>query len=456
MSILHSLIAKNKINIELMFKWIKQYMPKRLYWRAAFILLFPVIFLQLIVSFVIIKRHFEGVTEQMTRTVASQIELLATTVENAEIQAAIGLSKALNMELLKIDRDGLIEIDKRRFYDVSGIVVIRELSGLKWVQGVDLLDDDYVTINLKLADMSFLLRLERARVSASNPHQLIVNMVVFGAFFTLIAFVYLRNQLRPITRLASAAEAFGRGQTVPYSASGAIEVKAAGNAFLEMRNRIERHIEQRTMILSGVSHDLRTPLTRLKLGISLLDITDKEPLERDLEEMGRMLDEFLTFAKAQDNEKSNFKLLSVSSVLQGLEADYKRSNAKLNIEEIKDTGFYLMRPSLIRRALDNIIGNALRYGNLANLKVIVDDRHVNFIVEDDGPGIPPEMLSEALKPFSRLDPARNQDKGMGVGLGLPIASDIAKAHGGSLQLLESKIHGGLRAEFRIAAKKQLA
>ena len=456
MSILHSLIAKNKLNIELMFKWIKQYMPKRLYWRASFILLFPVIFLQLIVSFVIIKRHFEGVTEQMTRTVASQIELLATTVENAEIQAAIGLSKALNMELLKIDRDGLIEIDKRRFYDVSGIVVIRELSGLKWVQGVDLLDDDYVTINLKLADMGFLLRLERARFSASNPHQLIVNMVVFGAFFTLIAFVYLRNQLRPITRLASAAEAFGRGQTVPYSASGAIEVKAAGNAFLEMRNRIERHIEQRTMILSGVSHDLRTPLTRLKLGISLLDITDKEPFERDLEEMGRMLDEFLTFAKAQDNEKSNFKLLSVSSVLQGLEADYKRSNAKLNIEEIKDTGFYLMRPSLIRRALDNIIGNALRYGNLANLKVIVDDRHVNFIIEDDGPGIPPEMLSEALKPFSRLDPARNQDKGMGVGLGLPIASDIAKAHGGSLKLLESKTHGGLRAEFRIAAKKQLS
>ena len=350
-----------------MFKWIKQYMPKRLYWRAAFILLFPVIFLQLIVSFVIIKRHFEGVTEQMTRTVASQIELLATRVENAEIETAIVLSKALNMELVKIDHGGLIEIDKRRFYDVSGLVVIRELSALKWVQGVDLLDDDYVTINLKLADMGFLLRLARARVSASNPHQLIVNMVVFGAFFTLIAFIYLRNQLRPITRLASAAEAFGRGQTVPCSESGAIEVKAAGNAFLEMRNRIERHIEQRTMILSGVSHDLRTPLTRLKLGISLLDITDKEPLERDLEEMGRMLDEFLTFAKAQDNEKSNFELLSVSRVLQGLEADYKRSNAILQIEETKDTGFYLMRPSLIRRALDNIIGNALRYGNLANL-----------------------------------------------------------------------------------------
>ena len=438
-----------------MFRWIKQYMPKRLYWRAAIILLFPVIFLQLIISVVIIKRHFEGVTEQMTRTVASQIELIATTVEKMEMKNALSLSKSLNMELLEIGTTDQKNFNQRRFYDVSGIVVIRELYDLKWVQSVDLLDDDYVTVTLKLAEMDFQLRFERASVSASNPHQLIVNMVVFGALFTLIAFVYLRNQLRPITRLASAAEAFGRGQTVPYTASGAIEVKAAGNAFLEMRNRIERHIEQRTMILSGVSHDLRTPLTRLKLGISMLEIDDKEPLERDLEEMNLMLDEFLTFAKAQDNAKSNFELLSVSSIIKSIESDYRRSGAKLDIAENKNSETYLMRPSLIRRALDNIIGNALRYGTLANLKVIIDEDHINFIVEDDGPGIPAEMLSEALKPFSRLDPARNQDKGMGVGLGLPIASDIAQAHGGSLKLLKSKKYGGLRAELRIAAKRQL-
>ena len=430
-------------------------MPKRLYWRAAFILLFPVIFLQVIVSVVIIKRHFEGVTEQMTGTVASQIKLIATTVEAAEIDAAIELSEALNMKLLAVEPDKSIGSNSKRFYDVSGIVVIRELYKLKWVQNVDLLDDDYVTVTLRLADMIFQLKFDRARVSASNPHQLIVNMVVFGAFFTLIAFMYLRNQLRPITRLALAAEAFGRGQTVPYTASGAIEVKAAGNAFLEMRNRIERHIEQRTMILSGVSHDLRTPLTRLKLGISLLDSDDKEPLERDLEEMRLMLDEFLTFAKAQDNEQSNFELLTVSSILDSLKDDYQRSNAKLQVANNITTGSYLMRPSLIRRALDNIIGNALRYGTLANLKVTIDNEHINFIVEDDGPGIPAEMRPEALKPFSRLDPARNQDKGMGVGLGLPIASDIAQAHGGSLRLLKSDKYGGLRAEFKIAAKKQL-
>ena len=430
-------------------------MPKRLYWRAAFILLFPVIFLQVIVSVVIIKRHFEGVTEQMTGTVASQIKLIATTVEAAEIDAAIELSEALNMKLLAVEPDKSIGSNSKRFYDVSGIVVIRELYKLKWVQNVDLLDDDYVTVTLRLADMIFQLQFDRARVSASNPHQLIVNMVVFGAFFTLIAFMYLRNQLRPITRLAVAAEAFGRGQTVPYTASGAIEVKAAGNAFLEMRNRIERHIEQRTMILSGVSHDLRTPLTRLKLGISLLDNDDKEPLERDLEEMRLMLDEFLTFAKAQDNEQSNFELLTVSSILDSLKDDYQRSNAKLQVANNITTGSYFMRPLLIRRALDNIIGNALRYGTLANLKVTIDNEHINFIVEDDGPGIPAEMRPEALKPFSRLDPARNQDKGMGVGLGLPIASDIAQAHGGSLRLLKSDKYGGLRAEFKIAAKKQL-
>ena len=438
-----------------MFTWIKQYMPKSLYWRAAFILLFPVIFLQLIVSVVIIKRHFEGVTEQMTGTVASQIKLIATTVEAAEIGAAIELSEALNMKLLAVESDKSVGSNSKRFYDVSGIVVIRELYKLKWVQNVDLLDDDYVTVTLRLADMIFQLQFDRARVSASNPHQLIVNMVVFGAFFTLIAFMYLRNQLRPITRLAVAAEAFGRGQTVPYTASGAIEVKAAGNAFLEMRNRIERHIEQRTMILSGVSHDLRTPLTRLKLGISLLDSDDKEPLERDLEEMRLMLDEFLTFAKAQDNEQSNFELLTVSSILDSLKNDYQRCNAKLQVANNITTGSYLMRPSLIRRALDNIIGNALRYGTLANLKVTIDNEYINFIVEDDGPGIPAEMRPEALKPFSRLDPARNQDKGMGVGLGLPIASDIAQAHGGSLRLLKSDKYGGLRAEFKIAAKKQL-
>ena len=430
-------------------------MPKRLYWRAAFILLFPVIFLQLIVSVVIIKRHFEGVTEQMTGTVASQIKLIATKVEAAEIDAAIELSEALNMKLLAVETDKFIGLNSKRFYDVSGIVVIRELYKLKWVQNVDLLDDDYVTVTLRLADMIFQLQFDRARVSASNPHQLIVNMVVFGAFFTLIAFMYLRNQLRPITRLAVAAEAFGRGQTVPYTASGAIEVKAAGNAFLEMRNRIERHIEQRTMILSGVSHDLRTPLTRLKLGISLLDSDDKEPLERDVEEMRLMLDEFLTFAKAQDNEQSNFELLTVSSIIDSLKDDYQRSNAKLQVANNITTGSYFMRPSLIRRALDNIIGNALRYGTLANLKVTIDNEYINFIVEDDGPGIPAEMRPEALKPFSRLDPARNQDKGMGVGLGLPIASDIAQAHGGSLRLLKSDKYGGLRAEFKIAAKKQL-
>ena len=404
---------------------------------------------------VIIKRHFEGVTEQMTGTVASQIKLIASTVEAAEIDAAIELSEALDMKLLAIESDSSIGLNSKRFYDVSGIVVIRELYKLKWVQNVDLLDDDYVTVTLRLADTIFQLQFDRARVSASNPHQLIVNMVVFGAFFSLIAFMYLRNQLRPITRLAAAAEAFGRGQTVPYTASGAIEVKAAGNAFLEMRNRIERHIEQRTMILSGVSHDLRTPLTRLKLGISLLDSDDKEPLERDLEEMGLMLDEFLTFAKAQDNEKSNFELLTVSSILDSLRTDYQRSNAKLHVANNIKAGSYLMRPSLIRRALDNIIGNALRYGTLANLKVTIDNEHINFIVEDDGPGIPAEMRPEALKPFSRLDPARNQDKGMGVGLGLPIASDIAQAHGGSLTLLKSDKYGGLRAEFKIAAKKQL-
>ena len=261
--------------------------------------------------------------------------------------------------------------------------------------------------------------------------------------------MYLRNQLRPITRLAAAAEAFGRGQNVAYSPSGAIEVRAAGDAFLNMRARIERHIEQRTLILSGVSHDLRTPLTRLKLGRAMLENHERAPLERDVEDMRVLLDEFLVYAKTLGEDRSRNEPVNAITFLDGLVQDYARMGHGVQLHVGADEAVVMMRETMVKRALENLLNNAFRYGDQVHLSLYKDDEFVTFRVEDNGPGIPPEERENALKPFARLDPARNQNKGSSVGLGLPIANDIARAHGGQLHLSDA-LQGDLRIDMRIA------
>jgi len=273
-------------------------------------------------------------------------------------------------------------------------------------------------------------------------------MVVFGVLMTVIAYFYLRRQLRPITRLANAAEAFGRGRHVAYTPRGAIEVRAAGAAFLDMRARIERQIEQRTMMLSGVSHDLRTPLTRMKLGLALMDEADAAPLLRDVDDMQRLLDEFLNFAR--DASEGDPEEVDPIALTKAAVADAQRGHKAVVLDEVTGAGTVMLRPMPIRRALDNLIGNAVRYGTQARVSVHLTDKSLRFRVEDNGPGIPEDKRLDALKPFSRLDPARNQNKGSGVGLGLAITSDIARAHGGVLRLGESEKMGGLQADIVIA------
>ena len=292
------------------------------------------------------------------------------------------------------------------------------------------------------------IRFDRRRVSAANPHQLFVNMVFFSVLITIVAFIYLRNQLRPIKQLADAAEAFGRGRHLPYAPAGATEVRAAGAAFVDMRTRIERQIENRTLMLSGVSHDLRTPLTRIRLGLSMLDDVDREPLERDVEDMARMIDEFLSFAKGSaEGEPEEIDPIAMT---HDIVADAERAGQPVAVHSIEGAGSIILRPHAIRRAMDNLISNAVRYGTRAEVSVALTDKSLRLRVEDDGPGIPEAKRADATRPFSRLDPARNQDKGSGVGLGLAIATDIARAHGGVLRLGVSDRLGGLQADIVIA------
>ena len=423
-------------------------MPKRLYYRAALILVFPVVFLQLIVSIVFIQRHFEGVTVQMTRTVAAELDLITEVIERDGAVAAQQIARSLGMSMSIVSQDTNF-LERRRVYDLTGLVVRRELLSLPEILNVDLPDNKKVNARIKSGQEYFDLQFSRRRVSASNPHQLIVYLLVFGAFFTVIAFFYLRNQLRPITRLADAAEAFGLGENVPYDPSGALEVRAAGQAFLDMRERIQRHLKQRTMILSGVSHDLRTPLTRLKLGLSFLPEEQREPLEKDVEDMNLLLNEFLDFAK-QDNETDlPTEDINPNVLVNELIENSRRTG--IQIESIGDIGnnLFKLKPFPIKRALENLINNADRYGKKILLEKKIENNFLILSVHDDGPGIDEAQYDEVLQPFTRLDPSRNQNKGSGVGLGLPIAKEIVEGQGGRLKLSKSNILSGLNAALII-------
>ena len=431
-----------------MFKWIKSYMPKRLYFRAALILVFPVVFLQLIVSIVFIQRHFEGVTVQMTRTVSAELNLITDVIDREGAVAAQQIARSLGMSMSIVALDTEF-VERRRLYDLTGLVVRRELLALPEILTVDLPDNKKVNTRIKLGKEYFDLQFSRRRVSASNPHQLIVYLLFFGAFFTIIAFFYLRNQLRPITRLADAAEAFGHGKNVQYDPSGALEVRAAGQAFLDMRERIERHLKQRTMILSGVSHDLRTPITRLKLGLSFLPKDQREPLEKDVEDMNLLLNEFLDFAKFENETELPTEETDPSLLVDELVQNFSRTDIKIKtIGEITNKSIKL-KPFAIKRALENLINNANRYGDQILIEKKIEDNFLILSVHDDGPSINQSQYNEVLQPFTRLDPSRNQNKGSGVGLGLPIAKDIAEGHGGILKLSDSLLLNGLCASLVI-------
>lgn len=424
-----------------MFAWLKRTMPRSLYGRAALILLLPVLSMQFIVGVVFIQRHFDGVTRQMTEGVVTELVLLSETAKEAP-QYLDALGRALGLTVAA----GGDVAPRRVFYDFSGRLVTETLhAGLPGaVRAVDLSDQRRVTLGLDSAAGPLTVSFDRRRVSASNPHQLLVIMAVMGALLTLVAYIFLRNQLRPIRRLGRAAQEYGRGRVVPYRLAGATEVRAAGAAFLDMRARLERQTQARRLMLSGISHDLRTPLTRMRLELSLMDADEAAPLLRDVQDMERLVSAFLDFARA--DEADTVTPSDPARILRDAVIDAARIGLA-ELGQVDDPGAVALRPMAVRRALDNLLGNALRHGNRARASLIVCRKTVRFAVEDDGPGISADQREEAIRPFVRLDPSRNQDRGPGVGLGLAIVADVARTHGGRLELDKSADLGGLKAQL---------
>ena len=433
--------------------WLKSYMPRSLYARSALILVLPVIVVLLVVGVAFLQKHLEDVTEQMTHSVSREVTLIVDTMQGSETQqqalAAVRPDlTALEMQVRFLGINEEPMVGHRRWYDFIAPQVAANLHAfLPDLVAVALPTGDQARLYMQ-TDLGVLqVVLDRRRLSPVAPHQLIVTMVFFAVVMTTISFLYMRNQLRPITRLANAAQAFGRGRVVPYSPGGAIEVRAAGSAFLDMRARIERQMEQRTMMLSGVSHDLRTPLTRLKLGLSMLPEDEAAPLQKDVDEMQLLLDAFLDFSRgaAEGPPEPVEPVLLLEQIVH----DAQRAGHAAELVSVEGEGTAMLRPTAIRRAVENLIGNAVRYGNRAEVSLSLTPKSIRIRVEDDGPGIPPEQRTEAVKPFSRLDPARNQNQGSGVGLGLAIVADIARAHGGVLRLGKSEKLGGLCADIII-------
>ncbi len=429
---------------------IKAYLPRSLFGRAVLIYLVPVLTILAVMSVVFVQRLYEDVTRQMTVSVADEIALVLSKIEGEDneqlaIREAREIAAPLGIEFRKQAITASVE---REWLDLSGITIVSTLNErFPGILAIDLVNRrPFVQLLFSTRHGQLTMAIQRSRFSARNPHQFLVLIGLTALFMTLIALLYLRGQVRPIRRLAAAATAFGKGRVVPYRISGAAEVRQAGQAFLEMRERIELQIEQRTMMLSGVSHDLRTPLTRMRLALSLLEDEEMaKDLSGDISEMETMLNAFLDFSRADALEDP--ELTDAGEVLCKAVERALKSGAVIGLGNVDADVNLQLRPSSLARALDNLIGNSKRYANRAVASFDANDTQIVFCVEDDGPGIQPEDREDAVKPFNRLDRARNQDAGSGVGLGLAIASDIARQHGGQLVLSNSHALGGLKAEI---------
>ena len=437
---------------------LKRYMPKSLFGRALMILVLPIIILQAVVALVFIQRHYDGVTAQMAGSIAREINLAIDVTDSASdageaLKLLESLSGPLELEFGLSEGETVSTKALREFYDVTGGVIAETLRDeVSQPVALDLVSyDKHVDVQAATSKGVLRILIPRRRMNAANPHLLLVWMGASAVLLTGIAIVFLRNQVRPIRELAKSAAAFGRGRARAFRPAGAEEVRRAGAAFLDMRNRIERHVEQRTMMLSGVSHDLKTPLTRMKLALAVSEDTpEMREISRDVSEMEHMLAGFLAFARGEGGEES--VPASPVELAEEVAADARRNGATVSIfaqVETPERPEVDMRRHAMKRALANLVENGSRYADTVSLSVRITRKFTEFVVEDDGPGIPQDKREDVLKPFTRLDESRNQNQVTGTGLGLSIALDIARSHGGSLQLDTSARMGGLRATLLI-------
>lgn len=431
--------------------FLERIMPTGLYARSLIIIIAPVVLLQGVVAFVFMERHYELVTKRLATAVGQDLAALV------DLRKA-SPGPATDANLVRIAREKLsLQVEflpgqtlpperPRPFFSIVDASLSREIADeVKrpiWIDTVG--RSRFVEIRVQLDDAVMKVLARRSQTYASNSHIFLIWMVAASAVLLAIAVVFLKKQIRPILALSEAAESFGKGRAGPeFKVKGAREVRLAAESFIDMKLRIERAMEQRTTMLAGVSHDLRTILTRFRLQLAMLDDSPEvEELNRDVEEMGRMLDAYMAFVRGDAGEPA--APTDIPAMLEELKRSAETHGAKASVESHGDP-VAMVRPDAFRRCLQNLVANAARYAERIAISSVHDGRHLEIRIDDDGPGIPADKREEVFRPFLRLDEARSQENGGGSsGLGLAITRDIARSHGGDVKL-ESSPLGGVRA-----------
>ncbi len=431
-------------------------MPKRLYARSLIIVIAPMILLQSVVAFVFMERHWQTVTQRLstavTRDIAAIIDLIETYPDEQGIANAIRIAQdRLSLKVDIMPPDPLPAPGPKPFFSILDQIlsaeITRQINRPFWIDTVG--NSNVVEIRIQLENKVLRVFARRSQAYASNTHIFLLWMVGTSLVLLTIAVLFLRNQIRPIQQLAEAAESFGKGRPTPedFRPRGAEEVRRAGLAFLQMRERIERQIEQRTAMLTGVSHDLRTILTRFKLQLALSGAKqDNEALNQDIEDMRSMLEGYLAFARGEALEDAG--MLDISSLFEKFQEEARLRKRNLTTQLSGDPEVHV-RPNAFTRLVTNLVSNAFRHAKTVKVAAIHSPGALIITIDDDGPGISPDNREAVFRPFVRLDEARNQDSS-GTGLGLSIARDIARSHGGDVTLDDSPL-GGLRAVVRVPA-----
>ncbi|HEX4408650.1 MAG TPA: ATP-binding protein [Xanthobacteraceae bacterium] len=434
-------------------RWVKSMTPKGLYARSLLIIILPMVVAQSVVALMFMDRHWNLVTNYLSSVVTQEISTLIDVYKTFPQDTDHAQLRRIAQDRLGLVVDFLPGTQlpppgpKPFFSQLDATLSddIRKQIGLPfWIDTVG--KSSIVEIRIKLDNTVMRIFARRADVYDPNSWIFLVSMVATTLFVLAIAIAFLRNQIRPIVRLADAAEAFGKGREAPnFRPRGAREVRRAAAAFLEMKGRIERAIEQRTTMLAGVSHDLRTILTRFKLELALLgDGAEIEAMKKDIDEMAAMLEAYLAFARGDMGEQP--APTDIGALLEELRLDTERHGHRATVN-FHGQPEVTVRPAAFKRCLANLVTNASRFASTVAITGHRDHRWLSVTVDDDGPGIPVNSREDVFKPFLRLDDARNQDEG-GTGLGLAIARDIARSHGGDITLGDSPL-GGLRATVRV-------